>query len=97
MKCSIFMETAMSAVLNNGSMWPPKVNFSDVTSTLTSLSEYKLKLDFLMEYDTLNLSFKGRKGVDTGAGFTNFFRIIECLGILILPIYASLKTKKENT
>ena len=97
MKCSIFMETAMSAVLNNSSMWLPKVNFGDIGSTITSLSEYKLKLNFLMEYDTLNLSFKGKKGVDSGAGFTNFFRIIECLGILILPIYVSLKNKKENT
>jgi hypothetical protein len=97
MKCSIFMETAMSAVLNDGSMWLPKANFGDIISTLTSLSEYKLKLDFLTEYDTLNLSYKGRKGVDTGAGFTNFFRIIECLGILILPLYITLKNKKENT
>jgi hypothetical protein len=93
MKSSIFMETALSAVLNDGSMWLPKVNFGDLISTLTSLSEYKLKLDFLSEYDTLNLSYKGRKGVDTGSGFTNFFRIIECLGILILPLYTSRKDK----
>lgn len=97
MKCSIFMETSMSALLNNSSTWLPKVNFGDVTSTITSWSEYKLKLNFLMEYDTLNLSFKGRKGADFGAAFTNFVRIIECLGILILPIYVSLKNKKENT
>jgi hypothetical protein len=93
MKCSIFMETTMSALINDGSMWLPKVNFGDIISTLTSPSEYKLKLNFLTEYDTLNLSYKGGKGVDTGTGFTNFFRIIECLGILILPIYMSQKDK----
>jgi len=89
MKSSIFMETVLSAVLNDGSMWLPKVNFGDLISTLTSLSEYKLKLDFLSENDTLNLSYRGGKGVDTGTGFTNFFRIIECLGIIILPLYIS--------
>ena len=97
MKSSIFMETAMSAVLSDGRIWLPKVNFGDIISTLTSLSEYKLKLNFLTAYDTLNLSFKGSKSVDTGAGFTNFFRIIECLGIIILPLYVYLKNKKENT
>lgn len=95
-KSSIFMETAMSAVLNNGSMWLPKVNFSDVTSTLTSLSEYKSKLNFLLEYDTLNLSYRSKEGIDTGSGFTNFFRIIECIGILIIPIYVSLKNPEKN-
>lgn len=93
MKSSIFMETVLSAVLNDGSMWLPKVNFGDLISTLTSLSEYKLKLDFLSENDTLNLSYRGGKGVDTGTGFTNFFRIIECLGIIILPLYISREDK----
>ena len=93
MKSSIFMETALSAVLNDGSMWLPKVNFGDLISTLTSLSEYKLKLDFLSEHDTLNLSYKAYNAVDTGTGFTNFFRIIECLGIIILPLYISRKDK----
>lgn len=92
-KSSIFMETALSAVLKGDSMLLPKVNFGDLISTLTSLTEYNLKLDFLFEYDTLNLSYKGSKGVDTGSSFTNFFRIIECLGIFILPVYTSRRDK----
>ena len=43
MKSSIFMETALSAVLKGDSMLLPKVNFGDLISTLTSLSEYNLK------------------------------------------------------
>ena len=95
MKSSIFMATTMSALMDNGSMWLPKVDFGEMLKTLTSLEEYKFKLNFLTEFDTLNLSFKGRKGVDTGAGFTNFFRIIECLGIFVIPIYVSLKNKEN--
>jgi hypothetical protein len=96
MKSSIFMTTTMAALLSEGSMWLPKVKFGDLISTLTSFSEFKLKLDILTEYDSLNLSFKGKKSVDTGEGFTNFFRIVECLGLLILPIYQSFNHKKED-
>jgi hypothetical protein len=96
MKSSIFMTTAMSAFLDNGSMWLPKVDFEDMFKTLISFEEYKSKLGFLTEFDTLNLSFKGRKGIDTGTWFTNFFRIIECLGIFIIPIYVTLKNKKDQ-
>ena len=96
MKSSIFMTTAMSAFLDNGSMWLPKVNFEDMFKTLISFEEYKSKLAFLTEFDTLNLSFKVRKGIDTGTWFTNFFRIIECLGIFIIPIYVTLKNKKDQ-
>jgi hypothetical protein len=96
MKSSIFMTTAMSAIMDNGSMWLPKVDFGDIYKTLTSFEEYKLKLGILTELDTLNLSIRGGKGVDTGAGFTNFFRIIECVGILIIPIYVISNSKKNQ-
>jgi hypothetical protein len=96
MKSSIFSYTVESAFLYDSSMWIPKVNFSDLYSTLTSLTNYNEKLNFLLEFDTLNLSFKASKSVDTGSGFTNFIRIIECLGLYIIPIYIMIKNKDKN-
>ena len=88
-KSSIFFVTYKSAIMDGGSMWFPKINLEDLFSTLISFSEYKLKLAFLTEHDTLNISFKGRNANDTGLGFTNFIRIIECLGFFIIPFFSN--------
>jgi hypothetical protein len=87
MKSSIFATTVQRAMVNDGYLWIPKVDFADLFNTLFSISEYQSKLSFLIENDSLNLSFKGHKGVNTDSSFTNFFRVIECLGIIVIPIY----------
>lgn len=96
MKSSVFFTTVQSALIDESSMWLPKVDFNDLFSTLFSIDEYNDKLAFLLEFDILNLSYKGRGGFDTGSAFTNFFRIIECLGIIIIPVYYHFDTKDNN-
>lgn len=92
MKSSLFF----SKVLSFESFWYPVVNFGDIIKTLTSFSEYKDKLHFLSEFDSLNISYKGRPGIDTGSSFTNIMRITECIGFLTIPIYATFKKHKED-
>lgn len=97
MKSSIFFETYAYAFKNGGSTWIPKVNFVEMFSSLLSYDAYNDKLDFLLKVDTLNLSYKFRKAQDTGTGFTNFVRIIECLGIYFIPIYLMFKKDKNKS
>lgn len=94
MKSTVFFDTLSSAILDDGSLWIPKVYFGDLMNTLFSPTEYLEKLNFLLDYDTLNISRRpGMKSSDMGSGFTNFFRIIECLGIYVIPIFAMNKSK----
>ena len=94
MQSSIYMTTVQKALLGNGSMWLPKVSFGDILNTLFSAEEYKNKLNLLVEFDTLNISFRGSKSEDFGSGFTNFIRFIECGGLVVIPLL-SLKSKPK--
>jgi len=55
-KSSIFMFTVEQALYQNGSMWLPKVNFTDIINTLFSPNEYIIKLDFFSQNSNLNVS-----------------------------------------
>lgn len=96
MQSSIFITTAVESMITDSSMWPPKVDFGDLFSTLIHPSEYEAKLSILMEADNLSLSFRGRGSSDMGSSFTNFIRIIECLGIIGLPLYSIQKSNDKS-
>lgn len=94
MKSTIFSNTAMSAILNNGSTWLPKVKFGDLFTTLTSFEEYKTKLDFYLKFSTTSISYKTQSGT-LGSEFTNTIRIIECLGLFVIPLYNMFKPRNK--
>jgi hypothetical protein len=96
MKSSIFYTTVEKAIEEGESSWFPTVKFGSIFDTLFSWSNFNEKLDFLTEYDTLSLSRNFSKSKDTGTGFTNFCRLVECLGIFLIPLYLLSSTDSDN-
>jgi hypothetical protein len=96
LKSSIFYTTVEKAIEEGDSSWFPTVKFGSIYETLISWSTFNEKLNFLTEYDTLSLSRNFSKSHDTGTGFTNFCRIIECIGIFVIPLYLLSSSDSDN-
>ena len=62
--------------------------------TIVNPSIFLQKLEFLLAWDTLSISFGGNNTIAFGSVLTNTFRIIEILGILCSPLIYRLLSKK---
>ena len=63
--------------------------------TLISPSIFIQKLEFLLSWDSLSISFGGNNTIAFGSVLTNTFRIIEILGILFSPFIYRYLSKKD--
>lgn len=91
MESSIFFTTYMDAIFNDGSMWLPKVDFSEIFETLFSWDIYNQKMDFLSQNNSFSISYRARpNGLDLGA-LKPIFRYIEVGGFFIIPLYQIFK------
>ena len=62
--------------------------------TIVNPSIFLQKLEFLLAWDTLSISFGGNNTIAFGSVLTNIFRMIEILGILFSPFIYRYLSKK---
>lgn len=73
----------------------PSLNFIELKNTLFSSSNYYQRVRILLEYSDMSIGKGSKKdGVSLGESFMNFFRLVECLGILVIPIVQLFKAKE---
>lgn len=59
---------------------------NDLARTIINPKIFIQKLEFFLSWDQISISFDGKSSVNFGTFWTNIFRVIEVLGILISPL-----------
>ena len=73
----------------------PSLNYIELKNTLFSTSNYYQRMRILLEYSDMSIGKMNQKnGISLGKSFMNVFRLVECLGILVIPIVELFKAKE---
>lgn len=71
---------------------------NDLARTIINPEIFIEKLDFYLLWDQISFSFGKENTINFGAFWTNFFRVIEVLGILISPlIFKKIAFRKKKS
>jgi|688.fasta_scaffold832587_1 hypothetical protein len=72
----------------NGELNTSSLSFNELRNTFFSIHEYYNRLKLFMNFGNIEVSKLGdSNGIVLDATFLNWFRLIECLGILMIPIF----------